>query len=66
MKNDAYFRKLDQISGSKMDRQQYSRDRMMIWNPDAYAKADVRAAAIRILGTMSARREDTDQATLLL
>jgi hypothetical protein len=66
MKNEAYFRKLDQLSGGDMDRRQYNKDRMVIWNPDGYSKADVRAAAIRIIGTMSARREDADQATLLL
>ena len=44
----------------------YTTAKLRIWNPDAYPRKEVREAAVWILGTMSARREDIDQATLLL
>ena len=44
----------------------YTQAKLVIWNPAAYPKADVRAAAVFILGTIGARREDVDQATNLI
>lgn len=44
----------------------YTQAKLIIWNPRAYDKAKVREAAIYILGTTGARREDVDQATNLL
>ena len=44
----------------------YARAKLVIWNPEAYGRSTVRSAAIHILGTLSARQEDLDQAGLLL
>ncbi len=44
----------------------YTQAKLIIRNPAAYTKAEVRKAAIWILGTISARREDVDQATNLV
>jgi len=44
----------------------YGQAKMIIWNPQSYPREQVREAAIFILGTLNARREDVDQATLLL
>jgi len=44
----------------------YTRAKLIIWNPDAYTRAQVREAAVYILGALSARREDIDQAALVL
>ncbi len=44
----------------------YTQARMIIWNADAYTRIEVRQAAVYILGTMKAAREDVDQATLLI
>jgi hypothetical protein len=40
--------------------------RLIIWNPDAYAANVVRAAAVFILGSLNASREDIGQASLVL
>lgn len=44
----------------------YARAKLIIWNPEAYDRATVRAAAIWILGKLGARREDISQASSLL
>ena len=44
----------------------YTQAKLIIWNHRAYDKAKVREAAVFILGTINARREDMDQATNLL
>lgn len=44
----------------------YTKAKLIIWNPDAYSRAQVKDAAIYILGTMCAASEDLDQASLLL
>ncbi len=40
--------------------------RLIIWNPDAYATNVVREAAVFILGSLNSRREDIDQAILVI
>jgi hypothetical protein len=44
----------------------YTRAKMIIWNASAYTSKEVRAAAAFILGSMNARREDIDQASLVV
>lgn len=44
----------------------YTKAKLIIWNPDAYATAEVRAAAVWMFGCMNARREDLDQAALVI
>jgi len=44
----------------------YTKAKLIIWNPDSYTKADVRAAAIWILARIGARNEDIDRATMLV
>jgi len=44
----------------------YTQAKMMIMNPSAYSKKDVRMAAIHILGTIGASYEDVDIATILV
>jgi hypothetical protein len=44
----------------------YTRAKLIIWNPEAYTKAQVRAAAVFILGTLNAQQEDIGQASLVL
>ena len=44
----------------------YTRAKLIIWNPDAYSAAQVRHAAVFILGSLAARRVDVDQASLVL
>lgn len=44
----------------------YTQAKLIIWNPAAYDKARVRAAVVFILGCMTARREDLDQASNLI
>lgn len=44
----------------------YPRAKMIIWNPEAYNKAQVREAAIFILGSFAPAQEDLDQAANLI
>ena len=44
----------------------YTQAKLIIWNPNAYDRAKVRAAVVFILGCLSARREDLDQAAALV
>ena len=44
----------------------YTRAKLIIWNASAYTSKEVRAAAAFILGSLSARREDLDQASLVI
>ncbi len=40
--------------------------RLIIWNPESYSREEVKAAAVWILGWLGARREDIDQASLVV
>ena len=44
----------------------YTIAKMRIWNPECYTKEQLREAIVFILGTMGARHEDIDQASLLI
>lgn len=44
----------------------YTMSKMIIWNPEAYSAGDVRKAAVWMLGCLTARREDLDQAILVI
>lgn len=44
----------------------YTIAKMRIWNPECYTREQLREAIVFILGAMGARREDIDQATLLV
>lgn len=50
----------------KADPMTYTQAKLIIWNPDAYTKSQVRGAAVWMLARIGARREDIDQATNLL
>jgi hypothetical protein len=43
----------------------YTRAKLIIWNPDAYERDQVREAALYIVSQLHARREDLDQAALV-
>lgn len=44
----------------------YTQAKLIIWNNESYSKKEVREAAIFILGTLKAHKEDIDQAINLL
>jgi hypothetical protein len=44
----------------------YTRAKLIIWNADAYTRKEVQTAAAFILGSMNAKREDVDQASLVI
>jgi hypothetical protein len=44
----------------------YRNAKLIVWNHAAYTRAEVREAAIFILGCLTAQREDVDQASALL
>ncbi len=44
----------------------YTQAKLRIWNPDAYSKDEVRKAAVYIIGTIGARKEDLHQAYNLI
>ena len=44
----------------------YTQAKLIIWNPRAYSRAEVRAAATWILSLFAAAREDVDQAISLI
>jgi hypothetical protein len=44
----------------------YNQAKMIIWNPDAYDAKTLRQAVLFILSSLSAKREDVDQASLLV
>lgn len=44
----------------------YTQAKMIIWNPDSYERSKVRAACVFIMGCLSARQEDLQQAYSLV
>lgn len=44
----------------------YAQARLRIWNPAVYSKEEVRRAAVFIIGTIGARKEDLHQAYNLI
>lgn len=44
----------------------YTQAKLIIWNPRAYSAERVLQAAIHVLGTLTARQEDVDQAINLI
>jgi hypothetical protein len=44
----------------------YNKAKLRIWNPEAYPSAEVRQAAVYILGSFRASSEDIAQASSLL
>lgn len=54
---------LMRLGASKMT---YTIARLIIWNTASYDRAQIVEAVVYVLGSLGARREDVDQATMLL